>query len=35
MATKTFTIEINGIEQSVNAVDNLIDRLNDLENRLE
>ena len=26
MATKTFTIEINGIEQSVNAVDNLIDR---------
>lgn len=35
MATKTFTIEINGIEQSVTAVDNLIDRLNDLENRLE
>lgn len=35
MATKTFTIEINGIEQSVNTVDNLIDRLNDLENRLE
>ena len=35
MATKTFTIEINGIEQSVNAVDNLIDRLDDLENRLE
>lgn len=35
MATKTFTIEINGIEQSVNAVDNLIDRLNDLKNRLE
>ena len=35
MATKTFTIEINGIEQSVNAVDNLIDRLDDLKNRLE
>ena len=35
MATKTFTIEINGIEQSVNAIDNLIDRLDDLKNRLE
>lgn len=35
MATRTFDIEINGISQSVNAVDSLIDKLNDLEERLQ
>ena len=32
MATKTFTIEINGIAQSVNALNNFIYRINYLDN---
>ena len=35
MATKQFSIEINGISQSVNAIDSLINRLDDLENKLQ
>lgn len=35
MATKQFSIEINGISQSVNAIDSLISRLDDLENKLQ
>ena len=35
MANKTFTLEINGISQSVNAIDSLINRLDDLENKLQ
>lgn len=35
MATKQFSIEINGISQSVSAIDSLINRLDDLENRLQ
>lgn len=35
MANKTFTLEINGISQSVSAVDSLINRLDDLENKLQ
>lgn len=34
MSTKTFSIEINGISQSVTAVDNLVNKLDELENRL-
>ena len=35
MATRTFDIEINGINQSVNAVDSLIDRLDQLEDKIQ
>ena len=35
MATKQFSIEINGISQSVSAIDSLINRLDDLENKLQ
>ena len=35
MATKQFSIEINGISQSVSAVDSLINRLDDLEDKLQ
>lgn len=35
MATKQFSIELNGISQSVSAVDSLINRLDDLENKLQ
>ena len=34
MATKTFEIEINGISQSVSAVDSLLKRLDELEEKL-
>ena len=34
MATKTFEIEINGISQSVSAVDSLLKRLDELEDKL-
>lgn len=34
MPTKTFTIEINGVTQSISAVDNLLERLDELEDRL-
>lgn len=32
--TRTFTIEINGVTQSISAVDNLLERLDELEDRL-
>ena len=35
MATRTFDIEINGINQSVSAVDSLIDRLDQLEDKIQ
>lgn len=35
MATREFSIEINGINQSVNAVDSLIDRLDQLEDKIQ
>ena len=35
MATRQFEIEINGISQSVSAIDSLISRLDDLENKLQ
>lgn len=34
MATRTFDIEINGISQSVSAVDSLLNRLDELEDKL-
>lgn len=35
MATREFSIEINGINQSVSAVDSLIDRLDQLEDKIQ
>lgn len=35
MASREFSIEINGINQSVNAVDSLIDRLNNLDSKIK
>lgn len=35
MSTRQFSIEINGISQSVSAIDSLINRLDDLENKLQ